>query len=91
MALKILYHHRTQGRGAEGLHISRIVLALRELGHEVVVVSPPGIDPMGPQSELPLGKAGARAWGLASWWKWVGRNLPGFMFEFAEMAYNVPA
>jgi glycosyltransferase involved in cell wall biosynthesis len=91
MPLKILYHHRTQGRGAEGLHISRIVQALRELGHEVVVVSPPGIDPLAPKGETTSGHAGASPVGLASLWKWVGRNLPGFMFEFAEVAYNVPA
>lgn len=91
MPLKILYHHRTQGRGAEGLHISRIVLALRELGHDVVVVSPPGIDPMAAHGGLPIEQAGARIPGLARFWKWMSRNLPGFVFELAEVAYNVPA
>lgn len=37
--LRILYHHRTQGKGAEGNHIVSVVTALRELGHEVRVLS----------------------------------------------------
>ena len=43
--MKILYHHRTQGGGAEGVHIREIVTAFRSLGHEVNLISPPGVDP----------------------------------------------
>ena len=90
MPLKILYHHRTQGRGAEGLHISRIVESFREMGHEVVVVSPPGVDPLMPKAE-PSGARGASSGSrLPSLWRWVARNLPGFMFEIAEIIYNIP-
>lgn len=32
--MKILYHHRTLGDGAEGIHVSSIVSAFRELGHQ---------------------------------------------------------
>jgi glycosyltransferase involved in cell wall biosynthesis len=42
----ILYHHRTQGRGGEGVHIREIVTAFQEMGHQVTVISPPGVDPM---------------------------------------------
>ena len=38
MKLNILYHHRTQGRGAEGVHITSIVRALQAMGHSVTVL-----------------------------------------------------
>lgn len=40
--MRILYHHRTLGDGAEGIHIREMVKAFRELGHEVKVVGPTG-------------------------------------------------
>lgn len=88
--MRILYHHRTQGRGAEGLHVSRIVLALREMGHEVTVVSPPGIDPL-ESGGGPAGRPAAPARGLSAAWRWVAARAPGPLFELAEVAYNLPA
>ncbi len=38
--MKILYHHRTLGDGAEGIHIAEMVNAFRKLGHEVLVIGP---------------------------------------------------
>ena len=90
--LRILYHHRTQGRGAEAVHISSIVLALREMGHHVTVLSPPGIDPMDPAASAPVDKSkNVQTSGVQSLWKLVSRHLPNFLFELAEIAYNVPA
>ena len=43
--MNILYHHRTRGTGAEGAHIRGIVNALREMGHDVSILSFPGSDP----------------------------------------------
>jgi glycosyltransferase involved in cell wall biosynthesis len=37
--MKILYHHRTLGDGAEGIHVSVMVEAFRALGHEVRVAA----------------------------------------------------
>lgn len=91
MGLNILYHHRTQGRGAEGLHIASIVGALRELGHRVTVVSPPGVNPLAPESTIPVGHGSGRGTGIQRVWGWVSRNLPNWMFEIAEIAYNAPA
>ena len=42
---RILYHHRTQGQGVEGVHIRGMVEELRNQGYRVDVVSPPKIDP----------------------------------------------
>ena len=89
--LRILYHHRTQGRGAEGVHIASIVKALQALGHEVTVVSPPGIDPLAHAGNAPVDKSAVEGGGIAILWKLVSRHLPNFLFEFAEIAYNLPA
>ena len=37
--MKILYHHRTRRKGAEGVHIQAVVDGLRARGHEVLEVS----------------------------------------------------
>jgi len=37
--MKILYHHRTLGDGAEGVHVASMIRAFRRLGHTVRVVS----------------------------------------------------
>ena len=37
--MKILYHHRTLGDGAEGIHIASMVGAFRRLGHDVRVTA----------------------------------------------------
>ena len=37
--MRILYHHRTLGDGAEGIHVASIVNAFRALGHEVKVAA----------------------------------------------------
>lgn len=89
--LRILYHHRTQGRGAEGLHVTSIVRALEAQGHHVTVVSPPGVDPLDPASSAPVDKAAVKTQGLQSLWKALSRQLPNALFELAEIGYNGPA
>lgn len=91
MSLNILYHHRTQGRGAEGVHITSIVHALQAMGHRVTVISPPGVDPLNPAHSTPVDKAQVKTGGVQSIWKWISRHLPNALFEVAELAYNVPA
>lgn len=89
--LRILYHHRTQGRGAEGVHIVSIVHALEKLGHEVTVLSPSGIDPLGVAGDAPVDKSAVQTQGMQTVWKWVSRHLPNALFELAEVLYNIPA
>lgn len=89
--LNILYHHRTQGRGAEGVHIVSIVTALEALGHRVTLLSPPGIDPLKTAGNAPVDKSEVTTSGLNSLWKFVSRKLPNFIFELVEIAYNLPA
>ena len=89
--LHILYHHRTQGRGAEGVHITSIVRSMETMGHKVTVLSPPGIDPMSTAGNAPVDKSNVKTSGINSFWKFVSKNLPNFMFELAEIGYNIPA
>ena len=78
--MKILYHHRTRGRDVEGVHIRGIVGGLRELGHEVTVMSFPGADPEAAQS--PAGPV------RKSFLSNFITRMPGVLFEMLEIAYN---
>lgn len=89
MSLRILYHHRTQGRGAEGVHIASIVRALERMGHEVTVLSPPGVDPLAQAGAAPVDKSQVKTRGVPSLWKLMSRRAPNFLFEIAEIAYNL--
>ncbi len=76
--MKILYHHRTQGEEPESIHIQSIVNALRELGHEVVVVGP---------SKKELGRGGGN--GNVSILSRVKKTVPAFCFELLQIGYNL--
>ncbi|MCX7515185.1 glycosyltransferase [Frateuria hangzhouensis] len=80
--MRILYHHRTQGRQVEGVHIRGIVHALRDLGHEVEILSFPGADPeQEPQQASASAKPGRFGPLLA--------RAPGVLFELLELGYNL--
>ena len=94
--MKVLYHHRTQGRGGEGVHIREIVTALSHHGHEVTVISPPGVDPLAgaheasaPAARRPeavtVRDAARRVLG------WCSRRAPQPVFELLELGYNAYA
>ena len=89
--LNILYHHRTQGRGAEGVHITSIVKALEEMGHIVTVLSPAGVNPTKNAGNAPVDKSNVKTTGIDSFWKFISNSLPNFLFEIAEIIYNIPA
>jgi glycosyltransferase involved in cell wall biosynthesis len=76
--VKILYHHRVGSRDGQAVHIDELIHAFRSLGHEVVVVAPPGFErsPLGHESRL-----------IA----WIKRRLPQAFYELIELGYNVPA
>ena len=79
--MRILYHHRTLGDGAEGVHIREIQNALRELGHEVDEVSPvsrPG------NAEDPKGKRSAQQSTIGS----LKRFLPQSAIDMGYVSYN---
>ena len=82
--MRILYHHRTRGRHVEGVHIRGIVHALRGMGHEVTVLSFPGADPEHEHEARPQHAKPSRGW-LAR----VVTRMPGVLFEFLELGYNL--
>ena len=81
---KVLYHHRTQGKAVEGVHIRGVTDALRAEGVTVDVISLPGADPYAsPGAMSPTRQA--RPWmGLVT-------RLPEPLFELVELAYNLVA
>jgi glycosyltransferase involved in cell wall biosynthesis len=76
--MRILYHHRTLGDGAEGIHVREMVKAFRALGHDVKVIGPAG-------EHQPQESAKSR------WLGAIKRALPAFVFEMLEIAYTAYA
>lgn len=74
--MRILYHHRTLGDGAEGIHIAEMVTAFRQLGHEVLVIGP-GVEKI----------AGTEIKTVR--FQWIKRFFKGPFYELAELAYNI--
>ncbi len=96
--MNVLYHHRTRGQEVEGVHIRGIVNGLRQLGHRVDIVSPPGVEvDHGPTAvaanDPPKANGTPEANGVPkkSAWSLLSRNAPELMFEGAELAYNAYA
>ncbi len=73
--MKILYHHRTLGDGAEGIHIAEMVRAFRNIGHEVRVVAPIGEETGVTNDKVSL---------LSR----IKNALPRVTYEFLEIGYN---
>lgn len=81
---RVLYHHRTQGKAVEGVHIRGITDALRAEGIPVDVISLPGADPYAtPKAMSPTKQA-------RPWMKLIAK-LPEPLFEMAELGYNLVA
>lgn len=83
--MNILYHHRTQCRGVEGVHIREIAKALNNLGHQVDIASPSGIE-LSQNNNLNQSKNKAR--GLHTF---ISRFTPELCFEIIEIAYSFMA
>lgn len=74
--MNILYHHRTLGDGAEGIHIKEMINAFEELGHKVKVVSPIGEKTnMKTRKTMILNK--------------LKSLIPGAFYEIMELGYNI--
>jgi glycosyltransferase involved in cell wall biosynthesis len=76
--MKILYHHRTASRDGQSTHITEMIAAMRENGHEVVESAP----------AVGQYHAGGGSPG------WVGRLktwLPKALYELAELGYSLVA
>jgi glycosyltransferase involved in cell wall biosynthesis len=72
--MRILFHHRVGSIDGQGVHIDELTSALREMGHEVIVV--------GPSTVLQHPREGA-----AGWLTKFRRYLPRSIHELAELVY----
>lgn len=73
----MLYHHRTQGVDAQGIHIHEMNSAFKRLGYQVQKVSLYDTEAVGQESRK----------GLLS--KLIAK-LPAFIYELLEIGYNIP-
>jgi glycosyltransferase involved in cell wall biosynthesis len=87
--LQFIYHHRTMGRSSQAMHIRSLVEALKAEGHEVTMVSPPGVDPFKSAGMMPFLRKADRARGLERLWKYISCDCPQFLFEILELLYNL--
>jgi glycosyltransferase involved in cell wall biosynthesis len=94
--MNILFHHRTRGKGAEGVHIRGVTKGLRDLGHCVSILSLPGAEP---ESEAPLTHEPSQVTkqtakldkkeSLLSNLANLTKYTPEFVFELIEIAFNL--
>lgn len=85
----ILYHHRTQGRGGEGVHIREVVSALKNLGCEVALQEAPGVDAL--HASETRAETASQPGALPFYskiFKYLSQHAPQLVFEIAELGYN---
>jgi len=81
---RVLYHHRTQGKAVEGVHIRGVTDALRAEGVQVDIMSLPGADPYSSPAAMSPTTQATRLMKIVS-------KLPEPLFELSELAYNAIA
>jgi len=77
------------GRSSQAMHIRSLVEALKADGHEVTIVSPPGVDPLTSAGMMPFLRKVDRARGFQRIWKYISCESPQFVFEAFEILYNL--
>jgi glycosyltransferase involved in cell wall biosynthesis len=77
------------GRSSQAMHIRSLVEALKADGHEVTIVSPPGVDPLKAAGLMPFLRKRDRANGFQRIWKYISCECPQFVFEVFELLYNL--
>jgi glycosyltransferase involved in cell wall biosynthesis len=75
--MRILYHHRTQGEDAQGIHVHEMVKAFRGLGHEVRVLALVSVD------DKTGKKKGGAKWGR------IAQMSPVWLYELLGLFYNI--
>lgn len=76
--MKILYHHRTQSKDGQAVHIRELIHALRERGCEVIVVEP---------TAATRNEFGSESSSVAT----LRRLMPKAMYELLELGYSIVA
>lgn len=86
--MNILFHHRTRGKGAEGVHIRGVTKGLCDIGHNVSILSLPGAEPENKSIASNTDEAQSKKSVLASLAN-LTKHTPEFVFELIEMAFNI--
>ncbi len=81
--MKILYHHRTRGEDAQGVHIAALCEAFEQLGHEIKVVALVTHNNGQKQTE----PASVRQQGNSLF----NFTIPHWLYECLALAYNIAA
>ena len=76
--MKILYHHRTASSDGQAVHIEEMILAMKELGHEIKIVSPQQKD------NNQMGNT-------ISWVEKLRNHSPKHLYEIMELTYSILA
>lgn len=76
--MKILYHHRIASKDGQYVHVEEIIKALRNLGHEVIIVAP---------SVAEDGDFGSEG----GFVKMLKRRMPAALYELMEFGYSFHA
>jgi glycosyltransferase involved in cell wall biosynthesis len=77
------------GRSSQAMHICSLVEALKADGHEVTMVSPPGVDPFKSAGMMPFLRKADPARGFQRLWKYISCECSQFTFEICELLYNL--
>jgi glycosyltransferase involved in cell wall biosynthesis len=77
------------GRSSQAMHIRSLVEAFKAEGHEVTIVSPPGVHPLKSAGMMPFLRKADRARGFQRVWKYISCECPQFVFEVFELLYNL--
>ena len=91
--MNILFHHRTRGRGAEGVHIRGVVKGLRQLGNNVDILSLPGAEPEAEEENTTTEQVKQEVTKKSSFSiiSDLTKHVPEFVFEVFELAFNLIA
>jgi glycosyltransferase involved in cell wall biosynthesis len=76
--MRILFHHRIASRDGQAVHVEELITALQALGHETILVGPPGF------MATNFGASSGVVDNIKRW-------LPAAVFELLEIAYNAKA
>ena len=91
--MNILFHHRTRGRGAEGVHIRGVVKGLRPLNNNVDILSLPGAEPEAEETNTSTEQVKQAPTKKSSFsiLSELTKHVPEFVFELFELAFNLIA
>ena len=90
--MNILFHHRTRGLGAEGVHITGVYEAFKKLGCNTTMLSFPGADPDINKANSPSnGQIKTKGFNPLKMAANFTRKLPQVIFELCEIGYNLLA